>query len=408
MPKTKPLATMGRPIDLESHDYKLLPTPDGIQWKHICRDPPQKNTKDKSKHDKGKYVRQKEFLSRKLLFHYRHLDKKESTKLANYDRDTLTKKGKIVASKLVEGKFLEDNAKAPINNGPKSAMMSIQALNAFFSANIGKNADGTVDRRSYGYLTAFTTGLDQRRCKVHVFFDEMTDMVNVLQSALLRAGYNLKDENGKLLRIDMITVKAYYRYYDIKEKKWVSKILNPHTDVKYQPSGKADADNNQHGGSPVVIYNLGDPKILKFELIDWYTKKPIPGEGFEIRQPTNHCFVLDAEDEVPKLRGKLKGTKYLSYWAHSSRLEDPINGVSISIQFRFGNRNTPVHVLPPKVTADGIERHERDGCLAKTCQSARTDAKFDKAEGETWMCGEEYEAEKRRIYSVLEQRFVKK
>ena len=65
-------------------------------------------------------------------------------------------------------------------------------------------------------------------------------------------------------------------------------------------------------------------------------------------------------------------------------------------------------VLPPKVTADGIERHERDGCLAKTCQSARTDAKFDKAEGETWMCGEEYEAEKRRIYGVLEQRFVKK
>ena len=83
-----------------------------------------------------------------------------------------------------------------MNNAPKSAMMSIQALNAFLGANIGKNADGTVDRRGYGYLTAFTIGLDRRRCKVHVFFDEMTDMVNVLQSALLCAGYNLKTRMG--------------------------------------------------------------------------------------------------------------------------------------------------------------------------------------------------------------------
>ena len=64
--------------------------------------------------------------------------------------------------------------------------------------------------------------------------------------------------------------------------------------------------------------------------------------------------------------------------------------------------------MPPEVTPDGIKRHERDACLAKTCQSARTDTKHDKAKNKKWMCGKEYEAEWNRIYNVLRQRFVKK
>ena len=217
-------------------------------------------------------------------------------------------------------------------------------------------------------------------------------MANIIQRGLLRSGYDLRSyhDSDKLLDIDMITVKAYYRFFDPKEKKWRTKKLNTHTDIKYSPSGAPERDNNQEAGLPVVIYNLGDPKYLRFELIDWYTGKPIPGEEFEIEQRTNHCFVLNAEDEVPKWRGRTQ-KKYWSYWAHSSRLVDP-NGVSISIQFRFGNTNLPVDVNTNE--------------LQKTCQSAATNKKFDRAKNEPWMSGKNYEKCIAMVYEQLKQRFT--
>ena len=333
-----------------------------------------------------------DFLSDTLRFHFPAVDKETSAKWAHLDRIALTRWGKEIGKKLVTFKFLEDNGKAPMNNKPASAMLSLQALNAFFSNNIAANSNGTVDRRAYGYLVAHVTGLDQRKCKVYRVFDEMSEMANIIQRGLLRSGYDLRSyhDSDKLLDIDMITVKAYYRFFDPKEKKWRTKKLNTHTDIKYSPSGAPERDNNQEAGLPVVIYNLGDPKYLRFELIDWYTGKPIPGEEFEIEQRTNHCFVLNAEDEVPKWRGRTQ-KKYWSYWAHSSRLVDP-NGVSISIQFRFGNTNLPVDVNTNE--------------LQKTCQSAATNKKFDQAKNKPWMSGKNYEKCIAMVYEQLKQRFT--
>ena len=119
------------------------------------------------------------------------------------------------------------------------------------------------------------TGLDQRRCKVHVFFDEMTDMVNVLQSALLCAGYNLKTRMGNFWGLMWSQSRRTIATMTSRRKNGFRKF-SIHTYVKYQPSGKADANNNQDSGLP-VIYNLDDPKILKFKLINWYTRKLILG-----------------------------------------------------------------------------------------------------------------------------------
>ena len=250
----------------------------------------------------------------------------------------------------------------------------------FFSFNKAVVEDDCVLRRIYAYLTAHVTGLDQRYARVYLPPPPMSEMMNLIQAALLRSGYDLKG-----LDIDMVTCKVYYTYFDVERQVWDTKVLNSHTDVKYRPDGSVVRDNAQGGCLPVVIYNIGDPKKLHFQLKEYGSDRDIQGAEFFVRQANNHCFVLNALDEVPGLRGLVE--KVMSYWAHSSCLEEK-EGISISLQFRFGNRSGPVRL--------------QDDGLAKTCQSVATDAKFDNA---TWKDTEGYKDEFANIQTKLFDRF---
>ena len=128
--------------------------------------------------------------------------------------------------------FQHDNGKAPMNNPPKSAILSEQTFNLFFSSNKAVVEDDCVLRRIYGYLTAHVTGLDQRYARVYPPPPPMSEMMNLIQAALLRSGYDLKG-----LDIDMVTCKVYYTYFDVERQVWETKVLNSHTDVKYRPDG---------------------------------------------------------------------------------------------------------------------------------------------------------------------------
>ena len=172
---TKRSPTVAAP-SLETEDFDLKFFGKNFDWHKRLRVPayPSKH-KHRYEYNRKQYVKNGDFLSDTLRFHYPAVDKETSAKWAHLDRIALTRWGKETGKKLVTFKFLEDNGKAPMNNKPASAMLSLQALNAFFSNNIAANSNGTVDRRAYGYLVAHVTGLDQRKCKVYRVFDEIGD-----------------------------------------------------------------------------------------------------------------------------------------------------------------------------------------------------------------------------------------
>ena len=189
----------------------------------------------------------------------------------------------------------------------------------------------------------------------------------------------------------MVTAKVYYSYFDPKKQKWMTKRLNPHTDIVYHPTGAAKRDNNQEPGLPVVILNLGDTKHLHFQLRSYYNDNPIPGQEFTVRQPDGHLFVLDAEDEVPRLRGRTSDVKYMSYWAHDSYLESK-EGISMSLQFRFGNKSGAVN--------------KKTNRLKKPCQAASTNARFDTTANRKWMKTKAVKKARDGVYKVLRNKFV--
>ena len=346
-----------------------------------------KLTEDQNKKNKQKYVSLGQFLSKELRF-FSPGDDNDKKRKGKALRQRLTRWGRKTAEFMILNKHFEDAAKAPINNVPKSSVLSIQAMNSFYSVNKVDMGGGCIARQHYDYVSANVTGLDQREVKIRSIFPELAKMMELIQNALVDSGYNLQN-----LSIDMISVKAYYRFYDTYTKRWVTKVLNPHTDVKYDPDGSSNRDNNQQPGLPVVIYNIGSKKLLHFQLRNAYDDSPIPGEEFWVEQRDGHCFVLNAQDEVPAFRGKNSDNTYLSYWAHDSKLVDN-DGVAISIQFRFGK---PGAVVPVDA---GTARFKNPQ------QSATTSARFDAVKEAPWLSGPAYEAAIEEVYNKLRSKFV--
>ena len=214
-------------------------------------------TTDTNKKNKKKYVDNGEFLSRELSFAFPvEIHGAKKAKLLQMGaRKSVTRYGKIVAAKLVCGGYFRDNLKAPYYKSMKSAMLALQSLNCFLSKDKKLLENGHVERHCYGYLTATVTGLDDRNQRVYKVFPELEKMMDAVYAALCRSNYNVTD-----LELDMVSIKVYYRFYDPKAKKWITKILNHHTDVNFRPDGSSPkgGDNGQVPGSVVVIYHMGD------------------------------------------------------------------------------------------------------------------------------------------------------
>ena len=361
---------------------------DAMNWKRPMADQLKSQPKlphmkpSHSRVNKKKFVDSGDFLSHDL-------------RLPKGPQQSLARMADKVASVLVDRKYFRDVPKSPYYkmSSMRGAMLSITALNAYLGTNLANLPNGAIERRSYGYLTSIVTGLDTRAQQVCPVFPELAEMMRTIQAALLDSGYNLNE-----LDIDMISIKVYYTYVDPRHGKRVTKLLNPHTDVKYNPDGSvmanANGDNCQHPGLPVVIYNIGSKKRLHFQLRDWYTDLPIAGEEFYILQTNHHAFVLNAYDETPDVRGKTMDAKYLSYWAHDASLMED-DGISISIQFRFGNCSAAFD--------------SSSNVLVRPSLSDSVSAKFDHAAANhPWMRGPEYEKEIERIHWLLRKKFVTK
>lgn len=257
--------------------------------------------------------------------------------------------------------YVEDILKAPGTNPPKPAMLSKQAFNLYFSNN-KRLFNGTLERCGYGYVFARAVGLDQHDVKIHAVFEEMAELMTLLQK-ILNAKYGMA---AKV--IDMVSVKIYWTYVDGKAK-IVDMVLNEHCDVVYAPDGIVLRANFQEPHTPVAIMTIGDDKYLYFQRYKMdrsgnkYSMGPTKKLWF--KQTSGSVFILDQRDEIPtKRHSGSRIEKYFSFWKHSCVLADRKEGVSMSLAFRIGTKFVPVN---------------DDSTLKNPCQTEATTNRFKNA-----------------------------
>ena len=276
-----------------------------------------------------------------------HWGKEGHTSRQKFNRLLSNSVQKIVAN------HLKDNMKAPFNNPAKPALFAPSSFNIYFGDNIGTPVKRRqVVRAAYATNSgALSIGLDPRHAKLNYMYPALSDLRDIVRE-------KMKEHYSSSPHINCdfnhVSVKVYFQ----------GKKTKAHTDIEFNwQHTQPKLGNSQVPSTPVAIVCLGDDKYLKFieycgegkgeKVLD----KKSCEKSITFLQKNRSIIVLDPRDEELNERN--------TFWKHKSELEDPKNGVSVSLMFRVVQASTLVHsdtgfLVNPKVPGTGVKEKQFD------------------------------------------------
>ena len=232
--------------------------------------------------------------------------------------------------------YLQDDLKAPMNNGACPAHFSKPATNIYFAVN--KNDDGeNMEVASYGFGSGGRSiGLNPRTMKIHPTNAVVVKLMEKVTQWVKKFPRWADQMNGK--SFDSVNGKVYHAFRHLKNRSITAKDVNWHTDVTYQGHNQPKNDNSQLPGTPAVILCFGHPKNL------WFRQHTSPSHYSNttllyFRQGSCSMFVVDPEDENPD---PVEGW----HWRHMSDMQDGNeDAITFSFVFRVTNMTTKVNKM---------------------------------------------------------------
>ena len=156
-------------------------------------------------------------------------------------------------------------------------------------------------------------------------FPELANLCRIVNQKI-NAYYKSIGKPEMQCEFNHVSVKLYFR----------KKYTGDHTDIEFDKKHiNPKPSNSQVPGTPVAIAMMGDKKFLQFTKYEWREDGGPKGNGafvktnkkFNIIQETNSLVAMDPRDEFLGIDRK-------SFYKHGSHLEDPKEGVAMSLMFR--------------------------------------------------------------------------